>query len=252
MISFPNAKINLGLHILSKRDDGFHNLETCFYPVHQLSDALECIESDTDSLTVYGNFLEANPQENLVWKAYALFRKHYPEATPKQWHLLKKIPSGGGLGGGSADAAFALNLMAACVSHPPTQLQLAEMAASLGSDCAFFLKNRPQIGLGRGEILEDIDLDINEFELRFIFPDVAVSTARAFSQVVPAQPAKPLRQVLAQPVSTWKLDLVNDFEPTIFTQFPELAAHKQALYDAGAVYAAMSGSGSTLFGLFER
>lgn len=252
MISFPHAKINLGLHILEKRADGYHNLETCFYPVFSLCDALEMTESSGDSnLTISGMEWKEPKEKNLIWKAYQLFKKHEPNLPEMDWHLLKKIPTGGGLGGGSSDAAFALPMLAEKSGWSKDDPRLFEMAASLGSDCAFFLHDAPMIGTGRGEILEPIALDLTAFQFQFVFPGIHISTAMAFSNVTPRVPRKSIREILGQPISTWKAELKNDFEESVFSQFPKLKNLKEKLYADGAIYAAMSGSGSTLFGIFE-
>jgi 4-diphosphocytidyl-2-C-methyl-D-erythritol kinase len=251
MLVFPPAKINLGLRILRKRSDGYHDLETCFFSVPGCSDALEMLPTEQDSLKVHRADWSGEPEKNLVWKAMQLFRKYEPALPPLEWNLLKNIPSGAGLGGGSSDAAWALRLMAKFCDWPPDDSRLHEMAASLGSDCAFFLLDGPAIGSGRGEVLQAIELDLSGLEIRLIFPGIHISTADAFAQVVPKNHELPLRQILQKPVSEWKELLTNDFEDSLFPRYPELAAAKEKLYHDGAVYASMSGSGSALFGLFE-
>lgn len=251
MICFPHAKINLGLHITEKRADGFHNLETCFFPLKSCTDALEMIDSKEDKLEVAGVNLNEAFENNLVWKAFQLFKTYEP-VPPKHWLLLKKIPTGAGLGGGSSDAAFALKMLAEVSGWAKNDARLFEMAAKLGSDCSCFLLDGPSIGTGRGEILEPISLDLNAYSIEPVFPGIHISTAKAFAEIVPRKPEKSIRQILCQPIQTWKEDLVNDFESSVFQQFPILAEHKKALYNRGAVYAAMSGSGSTLFGIFDK
>ncbi len=253
MVCFPYAKINLGLNILRKRPDGFHDLETCFYPVKEVCDVLEMIESHEETFETEGADWEGKKEDNLVWKAYAAFRKMEPSCPPFNWYLLKKIPSGGGLGGGSSDAAFALRILADFCGWEKQDTRLWQLAASLGSDCAYFLLDSPALGSGRGEVLEPVDIpEMADYEIKLVFPDVKISTAQAFSQVKPAVPEKSISDIVRQPVSTWRYELKNDFEESVFPQFPQLQQYKNQLYDEGAVYASMSGSGSALFGLFRK
>ena len=276
MISCPNVKINLGLNVLRKRTDGFHDLETLFVPYSGICDRLEIITGDDWSRTLaelkekYGSLTQAvspdgklmitiaraegvdwDPLKDLTAKAYALLAADY-DLPPMKIFLEKRSPVGAGLGGGSADAAFALRMMAELAGLSLADDVLASYAARLGSDCAFFIYNRPMFGSGRGEILEPYNLDLNGYRLEVFIPEgVAVSTADAYRGIVPALPAKPLREVLAQEISTWRQDLHNDFEATVFTKYPSLAHVKEELYARGAVYAAMSGSGSAFFGIFR-
>ena len=276
MISCPNVKINLGLNVLRKRTDGFHDLETLFVPYSGICDRLEIITGDDWSRTLaelkekYGSLTQAvspdgklmitiaraegvdwDPLKDLTAKAYALLAADY-DLPPMKIFLEKRSPVGAGLGGGSADAAFALRMIAELAGLSLTDDVLAAYAARLGSDCAFFIYNRPMFGSGRGEILEPYNLDLNGYRLEVFIPEgVAVSTADAYRGIVPALPAKPLREVLAQEISTWRQDLHNDFEATVFTKYPSLAHVKEELYARGAVYAAMSGSGSAFFGIFR-
>ena len=276
MISCPNVKINLGLNVLRKRTDGFHDLETLFVPYSGICDRLEIITGDDWSRTLaelkekYGSLTQAvspdgklmitiaraegvdwDPLKDLTAKAYALLAADY-DLPPMKIFLEKRSPVGAGLGGGSADAAFALRMITELAGLSLTDDVLAAYAARLGSDCAFFIYNRPMFGSGRGEILEPYNLDLNGYRLEVFIPEgVAVSTADAYRGIVPALPAKPLREVLAQEISTWRQDLHNDFEATVFTKYPSLAHVKEELYARGAVYAAMSGSGSAFFGIFR-
>ena len=252
MLSFPHAKINLGLRIIRKRPDGFHDLETCFFPVPEVFDALEMCPSRESSLEIFG--MEWNePQEaNLVWKAMDLFRKEEPSLPPISWFIQKKIPTGAGLGGGSSDASFALRMMAKYCNWSSEDPRLLKMAATLGSDCAFFLQDQAMLGSGRGEILESFPVDLSAYEIRFVFPGIHISTAKAFAGIKLSQPEMALTEILSMPVETWKWHLNNDFEQSLFPQFPELKASKEKLYEDGAEYAAMSGSGSTIFGLFKK
>ena len=276
MITYPNVKINLGLNVLEKRPDGFHNLETLFVPYTGISDCLEIICGDDYSRTLaglkerYGSSLvqaispdgklmitiarkegvDWDPLKDLTAKAYALLAADF-DLPPMKIFLEKRAPVGAGLGGGSADAAFALRSIATLGNLALSDEVLAAYAARLGSDCAFFLYNRPMLAGGRGEILEDYPLSLEGMHLEVLVPEgISVSTAEAYRGIVPHRPEKPLREVLAQPVETWRSELHNDFEPSVFARHPRLAALKDALYARGALYAAMSGSGSALFGLF--
>ena len=277
MICFPNVKINLGLNVLRKRADGYHDVETLFVPYSAISDRLEIITGDDWSRTLaglkeqYGELTQAvsadgklmisiaraegvdwDPLKDLTAKAYALLAADF-DLPPMKIFLEKRSPVGAGLGGGSADAAFALRMMASLAGLSLSDEVLASYAARLGSDCAFFVYNRPMFGSGRGEVLEPFDLRLEGYRIEVVIPrGVAVSTADAYRGIVPALPAKPLREVLAQDIASWKEELKNDFETTVFAKYPSLAHVKEELYARGAVYAAMSGSGSALFGIFRQ
>ncbi len=250
MISFPNAKINLGLHITSKRKDGYHDIETCMVPI-PLFDALEMIVDKKPAWNSSGLDIPGDPKDNLILKAEKLLRKDFPGLPNLNIHLHKNIPMGAGLGGGSADGAFALKLMNNLFDLHLDDFFLEEYAAQLGSDCPFFIENTPKIARGRGEILEPIDLTLKGTHLVLINPRIHVGTKEAYAGVTPAPPRVKLEEVLADR-SRWKAELVNDFEPSIFKNHPEIAELKEKMYDAGAFYAAMSGSGSSVFGLFEE
>ena len=254
MIVFPNCKINLGLHILRKRADGYHDLETVFYPV-RFTDILELIpdRSTNDQPVTYsqsGLEIQGNPLDNLCVKAYQLLKQDYPDLPPVKMHLHKAIPTGAGLGGGSADAAFTLQLLNDYFKLGISTDQLLHYALLLGSDCPFFILNKPAYATGRGELLKPVSVDLTGYTLVIINPRIHVPTAKAFAGIRPALPEKSLKEIIAQPVSSWAEELVNDFEKPIFYQYPEIAAIKDELYRAGAVYASMSGSGSTVYGLF--
>ncbi len=254
MVVFPNCKINLGLHITGKRPDGYHELETVFYPV-QLRDALEIVHATTEEpedirFTTSGLSIPGNSASNLCVKAYQLLKKDFPELPPIQMHLHKVIPMGAGLGGGSSDGAFALKLLNEKFQLQLNQDQLLHYAAQLGSDCPFFILNRPCYGTGRGEILEPIELNLSGHRFVLIHPGIHVSTKWAFEQLTPAKAPRPITEILQQSLSEWKRELVNDFEAPILRAYPEIASIKRALYDDGAVYASMSGSGSTVFGIY--
>jgi 4-diphosphocytidyl-2-C-methyl-D-erythritol kinase len=249
MISFPNAKINLGLHITAKRKDGYHDIETCMVPI-PLHDALEMILSNKTVFDTSGLSIPGNEKDNLILKAFKLLRKDFNDLPNVHIHLHKNIPMGAGLGGGSADAAFALTLMNNLFDLHLENWFLEDYAAQLGSDCAFFIDNTPKIATGRGEVLEPVEMDLKGNHLLLIKPPIHIGTKEAYAGVIPNKPEKDLAQILKDK-SLWKTELQNDFEKSIFPKYPELAAIKNSLYDMGAYYAAMSGSGSTVFGLFE-
>ena len=276
MIAYPNVKLNLGLHVVRRREDGYHDLETLFVPYPGLHDTLEIITGDDFSRTsarlqeTYGaeqlaqgitpdgklmvtiarkEGVDWDPLKDLTVKAYGILAEQY-KLPPMKIYLEKTSLVGAGLGGGSADAAFALRMIAEIAGLELSDRELAGFAARLGSDCAFFVYKRPMLGTGRGEILEPFDIDLSGYRLDVIVPEgISVSTADAYRGIVPKKPDLPLREVLVHPVTEWKGLLVNDFETTVFEKHPRLAEIKQSLYDDGAVYAAMSGSGSALFSL---
>jgi len=279
MITHPNVKINLGLNVLRKREDGFHDLETLFVPYHGISDTLEIVVGDDYSHTsaaIFGKYapemisqgisedgklmitiaraegVDWDPLKDLTAKAYGILSEDF-DMPPVKIFLEKTSPVGAGLGGGSADAAFALKMLNELCGLNLQEQQLASYAARLGSDCAFFVYNRPMIGEGRGEVLTEYDLDLDGFDLQVLTPEgIAVSTKDAYGGIRPRLPEVPLRDALALPVEQWREVLANDFEETVFAKYPELAAIKRSLYDSGAVYASMSGSGSALFAIYRR
>lgn len=252
MITFPNIKINLGLSITEKRPDNYHNLETVFYPVN-LEDALEVrtLEGSPQKITLhqYGLEIAGNPADNLVAKAYSLMDKSF-HLPPVEVHLYKHIPSGAGLGGGSSDAAFMLKLLNSHFQLGLSEEQLEEYAATLGADCAFFIKNRPVYAEGIGNLFSPIELSLSGYPIMIVKPDVFVSTREAFSNIRPHHPEHPVREVVKRPVAEWKETLINDFEASVFPQYPVIQEIKEELYRQGALYASMSGSGSSVFGLF--
>ena len=250
MITFPNAKINLGLNIVERRPDGYHNIETVFFPI-PLTDVLEIVPADSEtSLTCYGNGVDCPPEKNLVMKAYRLLQERY-SLPPVAMHLYKHIPDGAGLGGGSSDAAHALMMLNSMFDLGISDTDLAAMAASLGADCAFFIYNRPMMATGIGDVLSPIEANLKGKTLLLVKPPVGVDTRTAYSRVVPAAPTVSLPDTIALPIETWDGLLVNDFEPSVFAALPQLWLIKARLIDAGAQYAAMSGSGSTIFGIFN-
>jgi 4-diphosphocytidyl-2-C-methyl-D-erythritol kinase len=250
MISFPNAKINIGLQITEKRKDGFHNLETVFFPVGW-SDALEIAESDQLQFTTSGISISGSLESNLVMRAYFLLQNNFALPALKI-HLHKQIPFGAGLGGGSADGAFMLQMLNKTFNLNLPSEKLIEYAAALGSDCPFFMLNKPVFATGRGEVMNEINLNVKGLYLLLVKPPVEVSTAKAFQNVVPQKPAVSLSELINLPVHDWKNNIVNQFEVSVFSQYPEIANIKTQLYDMGAVYASMSGSGSCVFGLFNE
>lgn len=260
MITFPCAKINLGLNIVSKRSDGYHNLETVFYPI-PLCDALEVrtmhedFPSETDiDLKLTGLAVEGNEQDNLVVRAYHLLAQDF-KLPRVHVHLYKRIPSQAGLGGGSSDAAFMIRLLDERFRLNIGNAEMERYAARLGADCPFFITAEPAYATGIGEILAPVDTpkgNLHGYWITVVKPPVAVSTRDAFSQIKPKQPAKCCRDIVRQPIDTWAAELVNDFEEPVFRLYPELAAVKQELYRQGAAYAQMSGSGSALFGIFRK
>ena len=303
MISNPNVKINLGLNVLRKRLDGFHDLETLFVPYFGINDTLEIVVGDDYSRTSaalfakYGSDVPASqgsvkpegvfgveteeseapkivqgisedgklmisiaraegvdwdPLKDLTARAYFILAEEF-KMPPVKIFLEKTSPVGAGLGGGSADAAFALKMLNELCSLNLSEAQLAGYAARLGSDCAFFVYNRPMIGEGRGEILTEYEIDLDGYDVQVITPaGIAVSTKDAYSGIMPSLPEIPLREALARPVEQWDGILVNDFEETVFAKYPALEAIKRSLYDCGAVYASMSGSGSALFAIYKK
>lgn len=259
MITFPNCKINLGLHITRKREDGYHELETVFYPVHTKRDVLECVKSDVKNpsgieFTSTGLAIAGDTGNNLCVKAYLLLKKDFPELSPVQMHLHKLIPMGAGLGGGSADGAFALLLLNDMFRLCLPQQQLMNYALQLGSDCPFFILNKPCIATGRGEQMEEIDLDLSQYDIKiFSPPELHVSTADAFSGIVPKKPAFSLREIMRLPVAEWKDVLANDFETTVDHKLAGfISTSKKLMYEAGALYVSMTGSGSSIYGIYNK
>jgi 4-diphosphocytidyl-2-C-methyl-D-erythritol kinase len=258
MINFPIAKINLGLNVVEKRPDGYHNLQTVFYPV-PIKDALEvhvmdeAFPSDYDcDLKVTNITIEGDEQRNLVVRAYQLLKQDFPPLPRIHSHLWKGIPTQAGMGGGSSDCAYMMLLLNQQFRLGLTDEQLIEYAAKLGADCAFFILSRPCYAEGIGEKLQPIDLSLSGYYIAVVRPDIPVPTKEAFSRIRPHYPAQNCRETVMQPVETWRDTLINDFEESVFALHPEIGNIKQQLYDMGATYAAMSGSGSALFGLFKK
>lgn len=255
MISFPNCKINLGLNITAKRNDGYHDLETVFIPVG-IKDAIEVIHADNsnESLQYSSNGIpvDADPSHNLCVKAYYLLKKDFPDLPPAKLHLYKMIPLGAGLGGGSADGAFTLKLLNTKFNLGLSTEQLIGYALQLGSDCPFFIYNKPCFATGRGEIFEPVDIDLSNYKFLIVNPGIHIPTREAFAQLTPAMPAVSIKEAIKQSIDSWKDLLKNDFEVPVFKNYPEIKKIKDELYSAGAAFASMSGSGSTVYGMFEK
>lgn len=248
MICFPNAKINIGLNIISRRNDGYHNLQTVFYPL-QIKDALEVIESPIMGFETSGIEIPGQPNQNLCLKAYELLRKDF-DLPNINIHLHKKIPIGAGLGGGSADAAFFIKLIndKFNLNLLPTTMQ--NYCRLLGADCAFFIENKPVFAYDKGDVFTPIELDLSAYYLVLVMPPVHVSTAQAYSGVLSKTPDKNLIDLIKLPVSQWQGKILNDFEPSIFKTHPKIRNVKEKLMAAGAIFALMSGSGASVFGIF--
>ena len=257
MITFPIAKINLGLNVVERRPDGYHNLETVFYPVN-IKDALELTMMNTKfpspvdcDIKVSNLNVEGDEQRNLVVRAYQLLKCDFPQMPRVHAHLYKVIPTQAGMGGGSSDCAYTIRLLNEMFTLGLTEQRMIDYAAQLGADCAFFILSRPSYAEGIGERLVPVSLDLSSYYIGVVRPDIPVSTREAFSLIKPVKPAKCCRDVVLQPIETWRDELSNDFEQSVFALHPEIEAIKQRLYNLGAVYAAMSGSGSAVFGIFQ-
>lgn len=255
MVAFPNAKINIGLRIIEKRPDGFHNLETIFFPVGW-KDAVEIISNPENKQAVSwsqsGITIPGDTQDNLCIKAYHLLQADFPEIPPVHMHLLKAIPMGAGLGGGSADAAFVLQILNQQYNLNISTRRLMEYALQLGSDCPFFIINKPCLATGRGELLEEIQLDLSAYKILIVNPGIHINTGWAFSKITPQKPATCLSDLFKLPIHEWQQLIINDFEKPVMEAHPELASLKEALLSNGAVYSAMSGSGSSFYGIFHK
>lgn len=251
MVTFPNCKINLGLNILRKREDNFHEIETAFFPL-PIYDVLEIVTSENEKEFTNTGISGGQADHNLCMKAYELLKKDFPGLPKIKMHLHKTIPAGAGLGGGSADGAFTLSLLNKKYNLNISVQQLFVYALQLGSDCPFFLMNKPAIAKGRGEQLEEIDFSLSAYKIVIANPAIHISTKDLFQQIAPAVPAKRIKDILQQPIETWKNDLVNDFEQIIFQFYPQIKKIKDQLYQNGALYASMTGTGSTVFGIFSQ
>ena len=249
MIVYPHAKINLGLHILHKRGDGFHQIETLLYPVG-LCDILELKPSAELGLFLYGLPIAGNSKENLCLQAWNMLREDFA-VPPVQFHLYKRIPCGAGLGGGSSNGAYTLKLLNHYFSLGLSDEQLISYAARLGSDCPSFIPKCPSMAAGRGEQITPYPIDLSDFRILICKPPLFISTPHAYAQTTPRQPKRRLEELLSLPVFLWRKNLVNDFESALFPLYPELQQYKETLYASGAVYASLSGSGSALLGLYD-
>jgi 4-diphosphocytidyl-2-C-methyl-D-erythritol kinase len=256
LLHFPNAKINLGLFVTQKRPDGYHDIETVFYPLPMLKDALEvlpAIEENPSAMRVSGKKIEGDVYDNLVWKAFQLLQAGFPDKVSEvQIHLMKTIPMGAGLGGGSADGAFMLRLLNKFFNLELSDETLSDFALQLGSDCPFFIYNTPHFAKGRGEILTPVELDLSSYSIQVVCPKVHISTAAAFSNITPKPSTFDLSKLGSLPVEDWRDFVLNDFEYPVFKTNPELSVIKEKLYASGALYASMSGSGSTIYGIFKE
>lgn len=253
MLCFPNAKINLGLNIIEKRPDGFHNIETVFHPI-PLCDALEIAESDTSEqyeFTSSGIPIDIDPSENIVIKAFDLIASNF-KIPSTAIHLHKNIPFGAGLGGGSADAAYMIKMLNDFYKLRMNFQQMEKYAVQIGSDCPVFIKNQPVFAEGKGEVFSSTQLNLSGYHIVLIKPDIHISTPEAYSGVNPIKPQKSLKELINLPLVEWKENIFNDFEDSIFPNHPELKTLKEELYELGAIYAAMSGSGSSMFGIFKE
>ena len=250
MISFANAKINLGLSVTEKRQDGYHNIETIFYPV-QLYDVLEFNEASDFAFETYGIDIPENG-DNLCTKAFNLLKSDYPDIRPVHIKLLKNIPVGAGLGGGSSDAAFVLKALNELNSLGLNSIQLQDYASKLGADCAFFIDNKPLFAEGIGTTFSEVEVDLSNYFIAIIKPDIHISTAEAYASITPQIPKVDLKRAIQLPIQEWKYHITNDFELGIFEKYPLIQDIKRKLYEKGALYACMSGSGSSVFGIFEE
>ena len=253
MLTFPNAKLNLGLYVTARRPDGYHTLESVFLPL-PWADVLEVLPAPKgqadSSLVLSGRPIPGDPATNLCLKAYALLKQDFPALPAAQMQLHKIVPIGAGLGGGSGDAAFALRAVSEVFGLNLPAESLESYARRLGADCAFFIQNKPRLALEKGDVFEDIMLSLAGTACLVVYPGLHISTAEAYARIVPQAPAHPLREALAQPIATWRNTVGNDFETALTPTYPVLADIKQRLYAAGATYASLSGSGSAVYGLF--
>ena len=251
MVLFPNGKINLGLHVTGKRKDGFHDVETIFYPV-AIHDVVEIIAAVESSFASSGIDVDGSPANNLCVKAYDLLKKDFPRLPPVAIQLYKNIPVGAGLGGGSADAVACLQLLDQLGGLALSTEQISVYALALGSDCPFFLKNRPCLATGRGEILSELKVDLSAYEILIVNPGIHINTGWAFAALEVLSAGTDLKEIISRPIDRWKDSLHNDFEKIVFNKYPAIEALKADLYKLGAVYSSLSGSGSTVYGLFGK
>lgn len=249
MICFPNCKINIGLYITEKRPDAYHNIETVFYPV-PMCDVLEIAENNKNEFTLSGLKIPGSRESNLCLKAYDIVKKKY-NLPPVKIHLHKAIPTGAGLGGGSSNAAFMIKLLNDTFMLNMTNAQMQDIAVNLGSDCSFFIENKPVFATNKGDIFESINLDLSKYHLLLVKPHIHISTPDAFSMLKPRKALFSLKNIDTDKINEWKNYVTNDFEGPLFSKFPEIKMIKEKMIDRGAVYASMSGSGSAVYGIFE-
>jgi 4-diphosphocytidyl-2-C-methyl-D-erythritol kinase len=249
MLAFANAKINLGLYVTEKRPDGYHNLETVFYPV-KINDVIEITDAEETTCQISGIDIPGSTEDNICLKAFELLKKDF-DLPAQQITLLKNIPVGAGLGGGSSDAAFLIKLLNDKFQLGLNTHRMEDYARQLGADCAFFINNKPVFAEGKGDEFSEVKVDLSGYQIVLVKPPVHVSTADAYSGIVPHRSGASLKDLIQLPLKDWKTNLKNDFENTVFLKYPEIAAVKQALYHEGAIFAAMSGSGSSVFAIFE-
>ena len=247
MIVYPNAKINIGLNVLEKQADGYHKLSSAFFPVNDLYDILEILPAKHSSFSSSGIAIPGN--SNICVKAFELLKADF-EIENVIMHLHKQIPIGAGLGGGSADGAFALKALNEIFKLELSIIELEDYALQLGADCPFFIENSPKYITGIGEKMRNINLDLSSYKLKFIYPELHISTAEAYGGIIPSQPKTNLLDLINQPIENWKKSVKNDFEVAAFAKYPELAKMKEQLYADGAIYASMTGSGSVIYGVF--
>lgn len=250
MLTFPNCKINLGLNILRKREDGFHDLQTVFYPL-PFFDILEIVRNNSSTELINTGISGGDEKDNLCLKAYRLLKRDFPGLPEIKIHLHKTIPVGAGLGGGSSDAAFMLKLLNDKFELNISKEQLLVYASQLGSDCPFFMINEPALASSVGEKMKRISLFLSSYKLLLVNPGIHISTKELFQKITPAIPVKSISEIIGQSINTWKGELKNDFEPIVFKMFPEIEKIKKFLYNHNAVYASMTGSGSSVFGIFH-
>ncbi len=254
MVIFPHCKINIGLRVVRKRTDGYHDLQTVFYPL-PIRDVLEVTDSVNNagsSLTISGFSIQGELTNNLCLKAYYLLKKDFSQLPSIHINLYKNIPMGAGLGGGSSDGAFTLRLLNNRFQLKLSDKELLRYSLELGSDCPFFITDNPAYAEGRGELMENIPLDLSGYSFLLISPGIHISTAEAFSQIKPTEPVDELRSLVTNPIQTWKNTIFNDFEQSVFNKHPEIEKIKTVLYEQGAVYASMTGTGSSVYGIFEK
>jgi 4-diphosphocytidyl-2-C-methyl-D-erythritol kinase len=250
MIVFPNAKINIGINITSRRTDGYHNIETIFYPV-KIFDALEVLPGNKLTFHSSGLDIPGMAEDNLCVKGYHLISRVY-KLPPLNIHLHKHLPIGAGLGGGSADVAFFIKLLNEQFNLKMTTDQMLDYARQLGADCAFFIENKPLFAFEKGDQFESISVDLSKYHIVLVMPPTHVSTGEAYSGVKPAPVKDSLYELIAEPLGEWRKLIKNDFEESVFKNHPVIRGVKAALYEAGAIYASMSGSGASVFGIFNE